>query len=154
RLVSSPEAGVTALAVLAQNFRGLWTQARMHDELEALCRSISQARFWPEGWIAVRETQYHDSSALSADVVAKLASIEGILRPKNFLQRVRSIVFSDRFTGIDPKSEDSDQQDIAVATRRVKDPSRNLGIITANEEILAELLPELVTEDGHLWSFG
>lgn len=154
RLISSPEAGVIALAALARNFRGLWTQAGMHDELEALCRSISEARFWPEGWIAVRETQYHDSSALSANAFTKLASIEGSLRPKNVLQRVRSIVFSDHFTGIDPESEDSEQQDIAIATTRVEDTSRNLGIIVANEKILGELLPELVTKDGHLWSFG
>ena len=154
RLVLSPNAGVTVLAALARNFRGLWTQAGMHDELEYLCRSISQARFWPEGWIAVRETQHHDSSALSTDSLAKLASLEAILRPKNVLQRVRSIVFSDHFIGIDPESEDSEQQDIAIAARRVEDTSRNLGMIVANEEIFEQLLPELVTKEGHLWSFG
>jgi hypothetical protein len=53
--------------LIAEKFRGLWSTAAMYDELEQVCDAISNVCFWIEGWIAVRQTLYYDSSALDPE---------------------------------------------------------------------------------------
>ena len=44
-------------AVLAKQFRGLWSRAGVHEELERVCRAISDKQFWADGWIAVENAR-------------------------------------------------------------------------------------------------
>ena len=50
--------------LLARNFRGLWTSAHMHDELERLFRRFAADGFWREGWAACRQTMRFDRGRL------------------------------------------------------------------------------------------
>lgn len=74
------------LNVLAEQFRGLWGQAGMYSELEGICKAVSMKRFWREGWIAVRQTIHFDSKGFTADVSARLGTLEELLRPKETRQ--------------------------------------------------------------------
>ena len=65
--------------VLADGFRGLWTGALMHDDLERVCRAISGKIFWIEGWIAVRQTIFYDSKGFTPEVSARLALLKRFL---------------------------------------------------------------------------
>jgi hypothetical protein len=150
-LISHAEARSPVLAILARNFRGLWTQAHMYDELEQVCKEIANIVFWPEGWVAVRETQLH-VVALEKGTLAKLDAIELSLRPKDISQRVRSIVFADSY--FDPDPGDGDPLDFASAYEKIEETARKLGEVVSSDKSLDDLAAELVRSKGHLWAFG
>jgi hypothetical protein len=153
RLISHAEARSPVLAILARNFRGLWTQAHMYDELEQVCKEIANIVFWPEGWVAVRETQLHDSVALEKGTLAKLDAIELSLRPKDISQRVRSIVFAEH-SYFDPDPGDGNPLDFASAYEKIEETARKLGEVVSSDKSLDDLAAELVRSKGHLWAFG
>ena len=145
-----------ARAALAERFRGLWHRGGVCDEIANVCRIISETRFWPEGWLAVRQTLDLDGKGLEPEHLAGLISIEAALRPTDLMQKVRAIVFSTRLQGVDLDDfEDHSTEDIGVRMARTEALAQDLGKAVATEEtVLEELLPEAVAVDGRLWSFG
>jgi len=144
-----------ARSVIANQFRGLWTGAAMYEQLERVCRNISAKGFWPEGWIAVRQTMHFDSRGLPPEGSLRLAAVEALLRAANLVQDVRSIVLSNGLSGVGLDSEDDRKNDVASAIARVEAKAQDLGrAITSDDGAFSEVLPELVTGEGQLWSFG
>ena len=141
---------------LAENFRGLWSRGEVCDELANLCRRITKLRFWPEGWLAVRQTLEFDGKGMEAGRLAQLVGIEQDLRPTDVSQKVRSIVLSTRLQDVDFEDfEERPGEDISTKMARAEALARKLGKAIATEEaVLASLLPSLVSSDGRLWSFG
>jgi hypothetical protein len=143
-------------STLAERFRGLWGIAGMCDELERVFCRVSRVEFWPEGWIAVRETIHYDASGFSAEVATRLSSLEASLRPKDVLQKVRSIVLSDAlaFVGIDSTVDGS--LDVQRSMEQVQAVVTELGrAVAADQNVFAALLPELVAgRSDQLWYFG
>lgn len=150
--------GALVRGALAEKFHGLWS-AGMCDELEVTCRSIAQSQFWSDGWIAVRRTQHFSSDASTPELSQKLAALENLLRPRDIVQKVRSIVFSSMAATFDMDLEDGAEhqgtEDTQKRFERLEVTAESLGkTVVANEPILGELLVELVTSEGRLWSFG
>ena len=146
---------------VARQLRGIWTRACTYDEIEIACRRISQKRFWPEAWAAVRRIRYHDSKGLAPEVLARLESLEALLGPRELVQKVRSIIFSEDHsgiyvTGIEHSGTIAD--DVAEGMARVNALAQDLGeSVAADEQALDELVSELVgppTPAAHLWPFG
>ena len=142
--------------IIADKFRGLWTGAQMHEDLERICTSIAKKVFWAEGWSAARETAYYDSKGFTSDVTENLARVEAILRPQGTIQRVRSIILdnSGSVVGIPLVSERD--EGIESAMSRLQNTAYELGLsVAADGGALTELLPELVrTRSDQSWSFG
>jgi hypothetical protein len=146
-----------ARAALAEQFRGLWLRAGSEDEITRVCSAIRNHRFWPEGWLAVRQALDLDGKGFEPERLAKLVAIENALRPTDLLQKVRAVVFSSRVQGIDlDEFEDHSTEDITTRLARTEALAQELGKAVASDEaVFAELLPELVTSDGRLlWWFG
>lgn len=145
-----------ARAALAEKFRGLWARGGVHEELADLSRKINAMRFWPQGWLAVRQTLHYDGKGMDPERLSQLVELEQELRPANLQQQVRSIVLSTRLHAVDLDDfEDHTTEDIATRMARTEALARDLGRATATQEqALAELLPELVSGEGKLWSFG
>ena len=141
---------------LAERFRGLWGTAGMYDELECVCNRVSQVEFWPEGWIAVRQTIHYDASGFSPEIAARLSSLEENLRPRDLQQKVRSIVLSDAliYVGIDSTVDGS--TDVQRSMEQAQAVATELGrAVAADQNVFAVLLPELVAgRSDQLWSFG
>jgi hypothetical protein len=142
--------------IIADKFRGLWTGAQMHEDLERICASIAKKVFWAEGWSAARETAYYDSKGFTSEVTENLARVEVILQPQGTIQRVRSIILdnSGSVVGI-PLVSDRDEG-IESAMSRLQNTAYELGLtVAADGGALTELLPELVrTRSDQSWSFG
>lgn len=98
-VVAGQPADLALRALLAEKFRGLWSSAGAFDPLEKMAKAIVANGFWREGWIAVRQTQMFDGSAMSAESAARLEAIETILRPANLVENVRAIVMNRRGIG-------------------------------------------------------
>ena len=105
-------------AILADQFRGLWSAARVYDDLERVCRRIAETGFWPEGWIAVRQTIYYDGSGMPPEISARLAALETVLRPQALPDKARSIVLSDAVIYVGTESNDDATEDIAIRSAR------------------------------------
>ncbi|MCI0146673.1 hypothetical protein KNO81_12320 [Paraburkholderia sediminicola] len=142
------------VALLAQNFRGLWTSAHMHDELERLFRRFAADGFWREGWAACRETLHFDGDQLTPEVQSQLSALEADLRPSNLHERVRAVVLGDRSGGLD--LEDMDIVDNPTsADERLERIACELGAAVATDDaVFAELLPELLQGGNRAWAFG
>lgn len=65
-------------------------------------------------------------------------------------------MFSTRLQGVDLDDfEEYSTDDIVARLARAEEIARNLGKAVATDTVIsAELLPEIVTSDGRLWSFG
>lgn len=142
--------------VIADKFRGLWTQAAMYDDLERVCHSISEKMFWIEGWIAVRQTTYYDSKGFTPEVISRLALLEALFQPQGTVQQVRSIVLAESASYVGVPLVGNADESVESAWSRLQNLAYDLGRSVAVESgAFAELLPELVRAKGdQVWSFG
>jgi hypothetical protein len=144
--------------LIAKRFRGLWTKAAVYDGLEEISRFISEGRYWSAGWIATRETLRFDYASLTEESHERLIALERFLRPRDVIEKVRAIVFSDKFPLLDfndfaPDEEEKTEK--VSGYQRAGEIARGLGETAANDEAaLNELVPELFTGQGRFWAFG
>lgn len=156
-LACSGEAAASQVrTVIAEKFRGLWTVTAVHDDLERVCRAIAERRFWVEGWIAVRQTIFYDSKAFSPEISARLASLEALVRPRDLVQKVRSMVLSEAVIYVGLDSTDDGTNDIGKTMVQAETMARDLGrAVAVDQDAFAELVPELIAGNSQqLWSFG
>lgn len=78
--------------ILGKHLRSLWTEAKLLDEVEAICREFQERRFWPEGWIGIRSIRRWRNGPLPAEEDTKLARIEATLKPQTLVEQVRARV--------------------------------------------------------------
>src|SRR6266704_3083308 len=86
---------------------------------------------------------------------AKLASLERLLGPTDLLEKVRAMVLSKKGNALDFNFEDGSTDDIQTQLERMEANARILGkAVATDEDVFSELLPELVSSEGRMWSFG
>lgn len=143
-------------SAIALEFRGLWTNSGRVDDLERLSRAIGAKRFWREGWIAARQTRIYDGKGLPSEVADRLTALEEFLRPKDLVDRVRGVVLGSSGGRFDLDDSDNlEGQDYTSATAHAAAVVDNLGRdVAADEEAFKVLLPELMSGDGKVISFG
>ncbi len=140
--------------ILAGQFRGLWSSAGMYDELERICLKVSQKGFWPKGWIAVRQVAQFDSNGFTAEVKARLSTVEELLRPKDLVQKVRAIVLSDSMYSVDLDAVEGEAEGLQPYDR-VSARAETLGReVAADDKSFETLLAELGSSNEQLWNFG
>ncbi len=140
--------------LLARNFRGLWTSAHMHDELERLSRRFADDGFWREGWAACRQTMHFDRDRLAPEATSRLSVLEADLAPSSLPERVRAMVLGDRSGGLDLEDMDIDD-DPKNAIERLEAIARELGsVVATNNAVFVELLPDLLRGGNRAWAFG
>jgi hypothetical protein len=141
---------------LADQFRGLWTGAALYEDLERVSHAISKRCFWTEGWIAVRQTIKYDSNGFNKEISNRLGSLEELLRPKDLVQNVSSVVLREAviFTGIDSTHDGTN--DVGKTMLQVQATARGLGkAVATDQQAFAELLPDLIGgSTEQLWNFG
>jgi hypothetical protein len=137
------------LSILADKFQGIWSDARALSPLELMVKAVSKRVYWPEGWIAVRNTLHNESKDMLPEHLNRLRALEEILRPSNLLQKARAYIFSEPCGSLDVATSEQDGGDNneTVALNRVFEIARELGReLARNMEVLEQLLPELVIE--------
>ncbi|MCA6123378.1 hypothetical protein J6500_15950 [Bradyrhizobium sp. WSM 1704] len=139
---------------IAGEFRGLWANAQLGDELDKMARAFAGNGFWRDGWIATRQARAYDSKRLSPESLAKLKALEEFLRPKDLVAKVRGIVLEAKGGGLGydelDDAEDLDKYDYDAAEKRTAVAIERLGKdLAVATESLQEILPELVSGNGH-----
>jgi hypothetical protein len=141
---------------LAQKFRGLWYAAGVPDDAERVCRAIAAKTYWRDGWIAVRQSLQFEGDAMAPELRARLNVLEELLRPRDLVQKVRTVVLGYSAGTLDLEDLDDDEVDASTPRLERSDAiALRLGRDTAEDEsAFAMLLPELVSGTGKLWQFG
>jgi hypothetical protein len=136
--------------VLGRAFRGLWRDAGMLDELEAVSRELAADGGWPDGWVGVRETIYWSKKSSSKKTVPRLQALEKLLAPTDLIGQIRAQVLSrgtatlDLLEGDDGEAASSNPM---AGYRRAQAQAEELGRIASSDTAAwAELLPELLTD--------
>jgi len=145
--------------LLAQNFRGLWVNAGICTELEEIARDFSVQGGWPDGWLAIRETIHFDLQRMVPEFAKRTRILEIMLRPIDLEQKIRAYVLSNNqgyFDITDIELDSDSDTAYAQAWDRVNKIVEDLGKeIAATPDILAPLLPELLSSDSNMiWQFG
>ncbi|MDX1997969.1 MAG: hypothetical protein SF066_09645 [Thermoanaerobaculia bacterium] len=134
--------------VLARKFGALWISVPIHDELEAVARKFGHEEFWPDGWMACRETLRFERDNLPLDLLERLSALEAELRPRSLLEQVQGSVLRDPgAVTFDHAGSQEDQLDAEA---------RELGRLVAEEEqgLFDEILPELLSGESRVSQFG
>ncbi len=150
------ELGQEVRVAVAEKLRGQWIRTGLYDEIDQLCRAIAEKRFWPEGWISVRQIIQLDSNEFPPDVVARLQALDELLRPRDLVQRISGIVLTKRHGRVDFGDVANDDPASTVDSwNRAEEIARNLGQAVATDSLSFEaVLPDLVKGTGRLVSFG
>ena len=153
-LSNGPSAGAAKKAI-GDHFRGLWVQAGIRDELEALARKMVLGEFWAEAWDAVKTARYYDVKDTVSEDYARLTQLEKLLRPRDLIGRALAIVFSNRLYDVDDLVSD-DPEKFRRALERQQIEAKSLGVEVANDEAaFNRLLPEMVVKDrSNVWPFA
>ncbi len=137
-------------AAIAERFRGLWACPGIQDELEQVCVSISDQRFWPEAWTAVQVALEEDANEWTPQIARQTARLEERLRPEDLVQTVRAMVLSSSVGGygLDDLSGKTNDDLETLA--------QDLGTRVASDECaFSELVNDIVCSDAQrLFSFG
>ena len=135
---------------IAHEFRELWTNYDLADDLERLSRTIAAKHFWREGWIAARQTRVRDGKELSPEIAARLTALEEFLRPKDLVDRVRGLVLDSSGGSYDLDDlDDVEDQDYDGAMERAAATIFGLGReVAADQKAFMVLLPALMNGSG------
>lgn len=127
--------------VVSKHLHGLWTQVEMFDEVENICRQFHRARFWPEGWAAIRSIRRFEAGPPSEDAMSRLTAIEKAIAPRSLAERVRGRVLRSLRDAYD----DIDLRDHEAQFLRQQQELIELGEVLAEEfALLDELMSELI----------
>lgn len=141
-------------SLIANNFRGLWTEAEMHSELEHVCDQLTKAESWNEGWAYVRETLHYASDENDAEAMAHLKRVEKKLRPNSLLEMVRTYVLSDLpvadiLACIEEDVLNTNENKFEAIIERLGQK------VAKDENVLTAILSDLVTVGSdRTWHFG
>ncbi|MFD1254917.1 hypothetical protein DEVEQU_00533 [Devosia equisanguinis] len=136
--------------VLGRAFRGLWRDAGMLDELEALSRELAADGGWPDGWVGVRETIYWSKKSSSQKTMPRLQALEILLAPRDLIGQIRAQVLSRGAATLDLLEDDDGDaasSNPMAGYKKAQAQAEQLGKIASSDTTAwAELLPELLTD--------
>jgi hypothetical protein len=145
-----------AKLILAESFRGLWTNIKLYDELEEATERILEKGSWKEGWVGIRKTLRFDSKNMHDETLSRLKVLESKSKPSALLDKARLYAFSKHGSSLD-LPDNVDEEEIEKESKRYRligEAAQSVGKeVAQNEEILFEILPELVQKNG-AWSLN
>jgi hypothetical protein len=155
-LSANPAAAVTK-AVIAANFRGLWTLAELRSELEGIVSNIAAREFWRDCWLEVKRTRFYDAKSKESESYARLSKLEEMLRPRDLVQQVRGRVLSAKASmfGLEEMEEIDDVNKYHIEAKRRQVDAVEFGAKVARDRAAFEQLKdEIVTGQGNNYYFG
>ena len=151
---------IKARSILANQFRSLWIQTGMFNELETMALALNAQQFWPEGWLAVIQTINSNGKAMPSNLLTRLRLLEKALHPVNLLQTVRAYLSSETWRDIAIEDKALEEGINGKTPDKSLEQAQNRMVTLGHEiakqsELLDELLPILVHRKSYrCWEFG
>ena len=147
--------GELVRTAIANEFRGLWTVVAQANALEPIARAIAAKRFWREGWLAVRKTRFFADANMPEEYRCRLSELEVLLRPKDLVGNIRSIVLGGWYDYNEHEHVDDLKADLSSGRELKTDTIQALGRdLAVDRQAFAEILPELLSGEGQLYPLG
>jgi len=148
---------VDAKNMLGKQFQSLWRQG-LFKSLENAAEKLHKKGTWQEGWLSVRATIRTEGEKMTPDSLARLRTLDRLLRPTDLEQQARAFALADHGQAIDlvDAAEKDDRGKASGRYKRVRQKTRTIGKQVAVEnEVLSNILPELVsTNSTRTFKFG
>jgi hypothetical protein len=150
-----PDLAGPARLTLANEFRGMWRQVAIRDQLIDTARALNAHEPWGDGWKAVRSTVYFDYTKRKSNenpepLPISLATLQADLEPRDLLSTIMIYVLSkgNDYWALDDDFDDDDPKKYRDAEERLKAKTKLLGqdFIASGQEI-AVLGPNLFSND-------
>lgn len=142
--------------VLVENFPGLWTRAKLFDELEDAVHKITEVGTWNEGWVGIQKTLRYNSKKLGTLNIERLKALREKLKPNILIDKARLYAFSEHGTALELPDTINDD-DVDRESERyhlIGEIAQAIGKEVAQDEaILNQLFPDLVLKEG-AWAFN
>lgn len=155
---SENEFGREVRALLGQEFRGLWLNAELTEELKQAAEALSSIDGWPEGWHGIRRTLHYHKEKLPPDSLVALRELEAKLAPKGLAATIRAKILAGDSSIFYLDDDDEEGADSAGSKyNKSLMEAKKLGVdAAANEQLLLELLPDLLKSgvNGAAGNFG
>jgi hypothetical protein len=145
--------GDGARIALGDAFRGLWSNAGVHDLLEWAATQLTAVRPWPEGWLGVKRASRWDKKG-SAAQTRRLSSLAAKLAPKELADMIRAKVLTRGSFAFD--ADEREGEEPMVAYERARSEAARLGdLLSHQKETLRSLMPEIMAApNDKVWSLG
>ncbi|MBL3554095.1 hypothetical protein [Rhodovulum sulfidophilum] len=154
----------SARSILAQNFRGLWRQQAIHNDLVDAARALHAKEPWGEGWRAIRSTIYFDYKKKKPDadprpIPNSLLALEADLEPHDLLPMIKTYVLDKGRNNwaLDEEFDHDDPEKYSKAEERLQAKALQLGQdFSHSDNDLEDLGPALFLTDWmpHRTAFG
>lgn len=150
-----PALEVPARQIMANTFRGMWSQQAIREKLIDAARKLHAHRPWGDGWKAVRSTIYFDHTERKnvnnvEPIPDNLATLEKELEPHDLLPTIMTYVLS-RVHGLwtlDADFDHNDHNKYQEAERRLKAKAFQLGEeFAVSSHKFDELGPNIFSND-------
>jgi len=145
-----------ARQAIAEHFRDIWCFGQVFDQLEAAVLAIGTQAYWPEAWIAVRETIGLDAQWMDVGPVARLQVLKERLAPVVLPERLRAYVLTPAYRVAELaywEAVDADDG-YELAHQAVIDETQQLGReVGAAPALLDGMWLELFGPDAHQTSW-
>lgn len=155
---SENEFGREVRALLGREFRGLWLNAGLTEQLKQAAEALSNIDGWPEGWHGIRRTLHYHKEKLQPDSLAALRELEAKLAPKGLAATIRAKILAGDSSLL--YLDDEDEEELESAGSKFNKSlmeAKRLGVdAAANEQLVLELLPDLLKSgvNGTAGNFG
>lgn len=133
--------GNSARIVIAQQFRGLWSQTAVRGRLIEIAVALNEQRAWTEGWKAVQSTICFDyrNTADGANVKPippELAELRDCLAPQKLPAIIKTYLFGESHDhwSLDPDFDHDDPEKYAQAAARIAERVTGFGEKFANTD--------------------
>ncbi|MFB2865691.1 hypothetical protein [Aeromonas sp. MdU4] len=160
----NPALEVPARQIMANTFRGMWSQQAIREKLIDAARTLHAHRPWGDGWKAVRSTIYFDHTERKnannvESIPDNLAALEKELEPHDLIPAILTYVFSkgQDYWALDTHCDRYDTNKYSEARKRLEDKALQLGEEFAiSGHKLDELGPNLFSNGWmpNIYAFG
>lgn len=130
--------------ILANRFRGLWTKAQMHKELQEAAIKIRSMGPWPEGWVEVRTTMFFDKEVSDENLV----NLSELLKPVGLVEKIRIYGLASKGTYYE-FIEDEDSESPTERWERIDKITFDLALQLAQDDLSLDILiPEIISKEA------
>lgn len=159
-----PALEVPARQIMANTFRGMWSQQAIREKLIDAARKLHAHRPWGDGWKAVRSTIYFDHTECKnannvEPIPDNLAALEKELEPHDLIPAIFTYVFSkgQDYWALDTNFDRHNTNKYSEARKRLEAKALQLGEEFAiSGHKLDELWPNLFSNGWmpNIYAFG
>lgn len=146
-----------ALNVFINEFRALWRNIGLYDELESTIQSLHDDSALNDLYIAVNSTIHFDSKSMDESAFRRLKVLAESIKPKTLIRRAKLYALTTRHGYLSLEDTVENTSRGTESYHRIAEETYVLAKeVIADQAIFDELLPELVAakNNGRLFSFG